>query len=127
MRDVLLKLHDYYILVEVPPQNTFNEELFAGVHKTLIPFFEQARAIGVEVEYCDNFHQRRLAEMAKRNNNVANHTVAGGSNTVIRLASAPGLRDRKEEAQENQADVPGIQSQNPGDTQAGFQLSGDTA
>ncbi|KAK7026794.1 hypothetical protein VNI00_015452 [Paramarasmius palmivorus] len=87
----LLKLHEYYKLVEVPIENTLEHDLFAGVHRAMVPFFEQARDVGVEVEYSEYFRRRTRAEAAKKDDSAVGQAVAGGSGVTVRA----GVKGKK--------------------------------
>ncbi|KAK7026718.1 hypothetical protein VNI00_015491 [Paramarasmius palmivorus] len=85
MVEALLKLRDYYETVELPPENIYNHELFAGIHKALVPFFENAQDIGVEVEFCEYFHIVTPGQAAKKDNAIAEDSGSGdGSTSILR-------------------------------------------
>ncbi|ESK83852.1 other 1 protein kinase [Moniliophthora roreri MCA 2997] len=62
MDGALTKLRKHYSKVEHPLDNIFKHEVFTGSHDALIPFFEQARDIGVEVDHYTNIVTRLLKE-----------------------------------------------------------------
>uniref|UniRef100_A0A0W0GBD5 Protein kinase domain-containing protein n=2 Tax=Moniliophthora roreri TaxID=221103 RepID=A0A0W0GBD5_MONRR len=78
MRGALMTLHEYYRKVEQPPDNTFQHDLFTGCHDALIPFFKQARDIGVEVDHYTNI----VARLQKEEEAKGTSSAAGGGSAT---------------------------------------------
>uniref|UniRef100_A0A0W0FDR8 Uncharacterized protein n=1 Tax=Moniliophthora roreri TaxID=221103 RepID=A0A0W0FDR8_MONRR len=95
MDGALTKLREHYSKVEHPIDNIFKHELFAGCHDALMPFFERARDIGVEVDHYINIVNRRRKEEEVKGagGGTDGGSAAGGSKGRGKRTSADAQLD----------------------------------